>query len=76
MKDADAAMLQRMQQGHREYEQRFGRIFIVCAREKQPGEMLSILERRLHNDPATELLESAAQQQQILQLRLRKWLAA
>ena len=30
---------------------------------------------RLANDPAQELLEAAAQQQQIMQLRLRKWLA-
>jgi 2-oxo-4-hydroxy-4-carboxy-5-ureidoimidazoline decarboxylase len=64
-----------MQKGHRVYEERFGRIFIVCASQKQPAELLSILERRLNNDPAEELLESAAQQQQIMQLRLRKWLA-
>jgi 2-oxo-4-hydroxy-4-carboxy-5-ureidoimidazoline decarboxylase len=76
MKEADAAILLRMREGHREYEQRFGRIFIVCASGKQPAEMLSILERRLTNDPAQELLESAAQQQQIMQLRLRKWLAS
>ena len=74
MKEADAAILLRMQKGHREYEERFGRIFIVCASRKQPAEMLQILERRLSNDPPEELLESAAQQQQIMQLRLRKWL--
>ena len=46
----------------------------MCASGKQPAEMLRILDRRLANDPADELLESAAQQQQIMQLRLRKWL--
>jgi 2-oxo-4-hydroxy-4-carboxy-5-ureidoimidazoline decarboxylase len=76
MNDADAAILLRMREGHREYEERFGRIFIVCASGKQPAEMLRILEHRLTNDPARELLESAAQQQQIMQLRLRKWLGA
>ena len=75
MKAADAAILLRMQQGHRQYEERFGRIFIVCASGKQPAEMLQILEQRLSNEHAKELLESAAQQQQIMQLRLRKWLA-
>ena len=75
MKEADAAILLRMQEGHREYEKRFGRIFIVCASGRQPAELLQILERRLGNDPAQELLESAAQQEQIMQLRLRKWLA-
>jgi 2-oxo-4-hydroxy-4-carboxy-5-ureidoimidazoline decarboxylase len=74
MSRADDAILQRMQVGHRQYEDRFGRIFIVCASGKQPAEMLSILERRLGNDPVQELQESAAQQQQIMQLRLRKWL--
>ena len=76
MNEADAAILLRMREGHREYEERFGRIFIVCASGKQPAEMLRILEHRLTNDPAQELLESAAQQQQIMQLRLRKWLEA
>jgi 2-oxo-4-hydroxy-4-carboxy-5-ureidoimidazoline decarboxylase len=75
VQDADAAILQRMQKGQREYEERFGRIFIVCASQKQPAELLSILERRLNNDPVDELQESAAQQQQIMHLRLRKWLA-
>jgi 2-oxo-4-hydroxy-4-carboxy-5-ureidoimidazoline decarboxylase len=74
MSEADDAILQRMREGHRQYEERFGRIFIVCASGKQPAEMLSILERRLANDPAQELQESAAQQQQIMQIRLRKWL--
>jgi 2-oxo-4-hydroxy-4-carboxy-5-ureidoimidazoline decarboxylase len=75
MSEADDAILQRMREGHRQYEERFGRIFIVCASGKQPAEMLSILERRLANDAAQELQESAVQQQQIMQLRLRKWLA-
>jgi 2-oxo-4-hydroxy-4-carboxy-5-ureidoimidazoline decarboxylase len=75
MKDADAEIVAQMRQGHRAYEERFGRIFIVCATGKQPAEMLEILERRLKNPPDVELVESAAQQQQITQLRLKKWLA-
>jgi 2-oxo-4-hydroxy-4-carboxy-5-ureidoimidazoline decarboxylase len=75
MRTAEATILERMQQGHREYEQRFGRIFIICATGKQPAEMLAALQHRLSNDPSTELLESAEQQRQITQLRLRKWLA-
>jgi 2-oxo-4-hydroxy-4-carboxy-5-ureidoimidazoline decarboxylase len=56
------------------YEQRFGRIFIVCATNKSAAEILKILERRLHNDDAAELQESAEQQRQIAHIRLRKWL--
>jgi len=56
------------------YEQKFGRIFIVCATGKSAAEMLAILNQRMANDPATELREAAEQQRQITQIRLRKWL--
>ena len=61
-------------EGNRAYEQRFGRIFIVCATGKSAQEILEILERRLRNDDKTELLEAAEQQRQIAHLRLKKWL--
>jgi 2-oxo-4-hydroxy-4-carboxy-5-ureidoimidazoline decarboxylase len=61
-------------EGNREYEQRFNRIFIVCATGKTAAEMLTVLRSRLHNDPATELNETAEQQRQITQIRLHKWL--
>jgi 2-oxo-4-hydroxy-4-carboxy-5-ureidoimidazoline decarboxylase len=63
-------------EGNRQYEQRFGRIFIVCATGKAPREILQILQRRLQNEDAAEWREAAAEQQQITQLRLRKWLEA
>jgi 2-oxo-4-hydroxy-4-carboxy-5-ureidoimidazoline decarboxylase len=56
------------------YEQRFGRIFIVCASGKTSGEILTMLEERIQNDDATELREAAEQQRQITQLRLHRWL--
>ncbi len=59
--------------GNREYEDRFGRIFILCATGKRSGEILRILRQRLANDDATELREAAEQQRQITQLRLKKW---
>ena len=57
------------------YEEKFGRIFIVCATGKTAAQMLAILHQRLKNDPQTELREAVEQQRQITQLRLRKWLA-
>jgi OHCU decarboxylase len=60
--------------GNRAYEQKFNRIFIVCATGKSAPEILAILERRLRNDETTELLEAAEEQRQIAQLRLKKWL--
>jgi 2-oxo-4-hydroxy-4-carboxy-5-ureidoimidazoline decarboxylase len=61
-------------EGNREYERRFGRIFIVCATGKSATEVLEILRRRLQNDAGTELYEAAEQQRQITRIRLKKWL--
>jgi 2-oxo-4-hydroxy-4-carboxy-5-ureidoimidazoline decarboxylase len=63
-----------LERGNRLYEERFGRIFLVCASGKTATAMLEILERRLQNDPQTELQEAVEQQRQITQLRLRRWL--
>jgi 2-oxo-4-hydroxy-4-carboxy-5-ureidoimidazoline decarboxylase len=67
-------ILAALEQGNQLYEQRFGRIYIVCATGKSAEEMLADLQRRLHNDGDTELQESVEQQRQITHLRLRKWL--
>lgn len=67
-------MIAELARGNAEYEQRFGRIFLLCAPGKSAGEMLDILRVRMGNDVETELREAAEQQRQITQLRLRKWL--
>jgi len=61
---------------NRQYEERFGRIFIVCASGRSAAEILAILERRMANSAAAEMLEAAEQHRQITQLRLRRWLGA
>jgi len=70
---ADEAVKMALKWGNREYEQKFGRIFIVCATGKSAREILEILRRRLHNDEATELQQAAEEQRQIMHIRLRKW---
>jgi len=72
---ADEALKMALKWGNREYEQKFGRIFIVCATGKSASEILEILRRRLHNDEATELQLAAEEQRQIMHIRLRKWIA-
>jgi 2-oxo-4-hydroxy-4-carboxy-5-ureidoimidazoline decarboxylase len=59
---------------NREYEARFGYVFIVCATGKTPQEMLALAEARLPNDPDTELAVAAAEQRRITELRLAKLL--
>ena len=63
-----------LREANREYENRFGRTFIVCANGKSATEILEILRRRLENDPGTELQEASAQQLEITRIRLRRWL--
>jgi 2-oxo-4-hydroxy-4-carboxy--5-ureidoimidazoline (OHCU) decarboxylase len=46
----------------------------VCATGKSAHTILDILQRRLRNDEQTELQESAEQQRQITNLRLKKWI--
>lgn len=72
----DRAIQQALAEGNRDYEQRFGRVFIVCATGKSAAEMLEILRRRLANDDATELRQSAEEQRKITNIRLKKWLTA
>jgi 2-oxo-4-hydroxy-4-carboxy-5-ureidoimidazoline decarboxylase len=63
-----------LEEANRCYEQKFRRIFIICAMGKTSSEILGILETRMKNDASTELHEAAEQQRQITQLRLHCWL--
>jgi 2-oxo-4-hydroxy-4-carboxy-5-ureidoimidazoline decarboxylase len=55
---------------NREYERRFGRIFIVRAAGRSAEELLRLLKARLSNPPEQELRIAAAEQGAILRLRL------
>jgi 2-oxo-4-hydroxy-4-carboxy-5-ureidoimidazoline decarboxylase len=74
VKDVGDTLRIALEEGNREYERRFDRIFIICATGKSAAEILEILRRRLRNDAGIELREAAEQQRQITQIRLRKWL--
>jgi 2-oxo-4-hydroxy-4-carboxy-5-ureidoimidazoline decarboxylase len=71
---ADDHTIRQLIAGNREYETRFGYIFIVCASGKQATEMLGILGSRLHNDTAKELGVAADEQRKITHLRIDKLL--
>lgn len=57
--------------GNAAYEERFGRVFLIRAAGRTPGEMRAELERRLSNDPDTETIEATRQLAEIALLRLR-----
>lgn len=72
--EEDSGVLAALAEGNRRYEERFGRIYIVCVAGRTAHEMLEILNQRLASDDKSELHEAAEQQRQITALRLRKWL--
>ena len=73
---ADDAAKLALKEANRRYEQRFGRIFIICASGRSAHEILAMLEARMKNDDAAEMREAAEQQRQITALRLKRWLEA
>ena len=71
---ASTKAINELAERNREYEDRFGFIFIVCASGKSSEEMLSILNSRMDNDRKTELRTAAEEQHKITRLRLEKLL--
>ncbi|MFL6452176.1 MAG: 2-oxo-4-hydroxy-4-carboxy-5-ureidoimidazoline decarboxylase [Bryobacteraceae bacterium] len=57
---------------NREYQERFGFIFIVCATGKSAQEMLTSIEQRLQNSPDDERQVAGQEQAKIVHLRLNK----
>jgi 2-oxo-4-hydroxy-4-carboxy-5-ureidoimidazoline decarboxylase len=57
------------------YERKFGHVFLIFATGKSADLMLAELQRRMVNDPATELRNAATEQAKITGLRLRKLLS-
>ena len=72
---AAQATLDELAQANRDYEEKFGHIFIVCATGRTADEMLALLRARLSNEPEAELRIAAAEQAKITRLRLEKLLA-
>jgi 2-oxo-4-hydroxy-4-carboxy-5-ureidoimidazoline decarboxylase len=59
-------------EGNREYEQRFGRVFLICATGLSAEEMLTNLRGRLTHDDATEVAVVREELRKIALLRLAK----
>jgi allantoicase len=72
--DASPEEVAALAEANREYEARFGHVFIVCASGKSATEMLSLLRERLNNDPKTELSTAAVELKKITRLRLERLL--
>jgi len=60
---------------NREYEQRFGYVYLVCASGRSAQELLAILTERLNNDPETERRVMRSELAKINRLRLQRLLS-
>lgn len=74
MISADDLLRQELAHANREYVEKFGFIFIVCASGKSASEMLELCRARISNDRKTEIAIAAREQQKITEIRLKKLL--
>lgn len=72
VKQASDQTLQELVEGNRQYEEKFGYIFIIFATGKSADDMLANLKDRLQNDPEEELKIAMEEQIRITKLRLEK----
>ena len=68
----DPEVRQTIAEGNRQYEERFGRVFLICATGLSAQDMLSSLKQRLTHDDATEAAVVHEQLRKIALLRLAK----
>jgi 2-oxo-4-hydroxy-4-carboxy-5-ureidoimidazoline decarboxylase len=66
--------IEALAEGNKQYEKKFGYIFIVCATGKSAKEMVEILQSRLPNRPKEEIEIAADEQNKITKLRIEKLL--
>jgi 2-oxo-4-hydroxy-4-carboxy-5-ureidoimidazoline decarboxylase len=63
---------QELAEGNRQYEERFGRVFLICATGLSAAQMLDSLRTRLTHDDATEAAVVHEELRKIALLRLNK----
>ena len=71
---ADARTAAALAAGNRAYEQRFDRVFLICATDLSAVQILAALQARLGNDEATERAVVRTELAKIAALRLERML--
>jgi 2-oxo-4-hydroxy-4-carboxy-5-ureidoimidazoline decarboxylase len=69
---ADAEVLAGLAAGNREYEERFGHVYLVCADGRPAAELLAVLRGRLGNEPDEERRVLRGELSRINAIRLRR----
>lgn len=70
VRQASPATLAALAAENREYESRFGHVFLIAARGRSADDVLHALRQRMRNDPFTELEVAATEQRKITRMRL------
>ena len=73
---ASNELIEALLKGNRDYENKFGFIFIVCATGKSADEMLRLLHDRIKNNSKEEINIAKGEQHKITIIRFKKLLAA
>jgi 2-oxo-4-hydroxy-4-carboxy-5-ureidoimidazoline decarboxylase len=76
LRGSSQEVLQALAAAHREYEARFGFLFLISATGRSAEEILEQLRERMNNPPALELRLAAGEQAQITRLRLERLLTS
>jgi allantoicase len=71
---ASLETLSTLAKANRDYQAKFGHVFLICATEKTSKEILRNLEHRMSNDRESELRIASEEQRKITRLRLEKLL--
>ncbi|GAQ80565.1 hypothetical protein KFL_000570130 [Klebsormidium nitens] len=71
---ANESVLQELALWNKNYEDKFGHVFLICASGKTSGEVLEAVKARFSNCPHDEIRIAAVEQQKITELRLEKLL--
>ncbi|MRH87204.1 2-oxo-4-hydroxy-4-carboxy-5-ureidoimidazoline decarboxylase [Nocardia sp. SYP-A9097] len=72
MAGADHEIRAAIATGNREYEAKFGHVYLVCATGQSPRQLLTMLTARLGNDPAIERRIVREELAKINRIRLRR----
>jgi 2-oxo-4-hydroxy-4-carboxy-5-ureidoimidazoline decarboxylase len=70
--DADAQTLDALAAGNAAYEQRFGRVFLICASGLSAEQMLAVQRTRLGHDEVTETAVVKDELRKITRLRMER----
>jgi OHCU decarboxylase len=73
---AGDATLAALAEENRQYEARFGHVFLISAAGRTADDVLAALRQRINNVPATELKVAYEEQRKITRLRLERMLNA